>query len=110
MGDGGSEPYDPVANNTQYSPQLTPIIRGENEIINNRNNATFKLGAGDEDGIFCRLNTSRTVSCVSRIGSDFLFLDLDNGRLGYTALLGATSLNDDYRDSVVNLIYNCTKF
>jgi len=91
-------------------PRKALSFLDESEITDNRRNATYKLGAGPELGMFCRLNNlSDTVSCLSDTGNSFLLLNRGNGRVGFTSLLGAISLADP-RDTVVNFIYNCTKF
>jgi hypothetical protein len=81
-----------------------------NEITDNRNNGTYKRGDAQDRGMFCRTNTSETVSCISGAGNNFFLLDRETGRLGFAALVGALSMGSNYRDSVSSKIYNCTKF
>ena len=87
-----------------------PPRRTPNEITDNRNNGTYKLGDGSDSGMFCRTNFNMSVACLNQTGSRFLLLDRETGRLGFALLVGALSMSSDYRDTVASMIYNCTKF
>jgi hypothetical protein len=51
----------------------------------------------------------REISCVAIAGGSYIFFNPENGRMGISSLLGATS-TAPRRDSVSAEIYNCTKF
>ena len=89
-------------------PTLPPRVLPD-EITNNRSNGTYKLGSRPDRPMFCRTNLDMSVTCVNNTGSMLFMLNRQTGRLGYSALLGAT-LDYDVRDTVLTRIYNCTKF
>ena len=89
-------------------PTTPPFVFGP-ENIGNRSNGSYKIGDGNEFGMFCRTNLLETVSCISTVGDGMFYFSRESGKLGRASLFGSL-MDGDRRDTVLANIYNCTKF
>ena len=70
--------------------------------------STYKEGER-EVPLICAVYFSPYVSCFDITTGDHLLFNPNNGKLGRSALLGATDTGDR-RDTVSAQVFNCTKF
>ena len=96
-------------NNEWESYRITP----HNLLLTLNSDNTGSIDRSDDDVPFpieCSAAGRNTISCLDEgKWTHFLFRPA-TGKLGESALIGATSDDREYRDSVSVKIFNCTKF
>ena len=72
-------------------------------------NSSYKRGEVERPLSCSKIYGFPEVTCLDLSSSEHIFFNPDYGKLGFSALFGATSTRDS-RDTVSAVIYNCTKF